>query len=209
MEIKNKIKEAFKKLTVERGGPGFPVVHLEVIGELEPGTFYNHYPSKRKLTEEIFVEYYAKALDMARQDAVYGDYISRQKLLAFYFSLIEVVKGDKEFIKTMFHLRPVYECTPSYLEPMKSAYMGHIKMLIEEGIAIEEIEARLKISDYYAEPHWYQMMYILDFWTGDDSEAFEKTDEAIEKAVALGYDLMGRNVLDTAFEFGKFWWNNK
>lgn len=209
MEIKEKIKEAFKQVAMEMNRVEVPVARIEQKAELEAGTFHKHYASVNKLAEAIFVEYFAKALDMARADEIYADYIARQKLLAFYYSLIEVMKPDRTFIDTLLELRPFYERTPAYMVPLKSAFLGHIKALIEEGIAIEEVEARIKLADFYADPHWYQFLFIISFWTGDESEAFEKTDEAIEKSVNLGFDLMGRNVLDTTWEFGKFWWKNR
>ena len=209
METKTTIKSAFKSLTLRHKGIHFTVPALERAAELEKGAFSEHYASKNKVLEEIFVEYYAAALDMARADEVYGEYISRQKLLAFYFSLMEVLKSDREFISILLEARPFYEWTPDYLEPLKSAFLGHVRSLVEDGIAIEEVEARIKLSDYYIDPHWYQFLFILSFWTGDVSQDFEKTDEAIEKSVNLGFDLMGRNVLDTSWEFGKFWWQNR
>ena len=209
MSIKDKIKDAFKQLTVERKGPHFSIPQLEDTAGLDAGTFHKMYRTKGIVLEEIWIDYFAEALDMARSDKVYADYISRQKLLAFYYSLIEVMRPDRDFIDTMLDARPFYEWTPRYLEPLKSAFIGHIKELVNEGIAIEEVEARIKLADYYVEPHWYQFLFIVSFWTGDASVEYEKTDEAIEKSVNLGFDLMGRNVLDTAFEFGKFWYQNR
>jgi hypothetical protein len=43
----------------------------------------------------------------------------------------------------------------------------------------------------------------------DTSNAFEKTDAAIEKSVNLAMDLMGKSPLDAALDFGKFLFQNK
>jgi hypothetical protein len=51
---------------------------------------------------------------------------------------------------------------------------------------------------------WFHLHFILRFWCNDDSRDFEKTDEAIEKSVNLAFDLIGKGVLDNAFDFGKF-----
>jgi ubiquinone biosynthesis protein COQ9 len=49
----------------------------------------------------------------------------------------------------------------------------------------------------------------LKFWIDDTSNAFEKTDAAIEKSVNLAMDLMGKSPLDAALDFGKFLFQNK
>ena len=38
----------------------------------------------------------------------------------------------------------------------------------------------------------------------DESLNFERTDAAVEKAVTLSFDLVGRNTFDSALDFGRF-----
>ena len=47
-------------------------------------------------------------------------------------------------------------------------------------------------------------MFLLNFWKRDKSVGFEKTEVAVEKAVILTFDLIEKNALDSALEFGKF-----
>ncbi len=49
-----------------------------------------------------------------------------------------------------------------------------------------------------------QFVFIINFWTSDDSTAFEKTDEAIEKGINVTFDLFQRSPIDNLFEYGKF-----
>jgi hypothetical protein len=56
---------------------------------------------------------------------------------------------------------------------------------------------------------WIQTLFILQFWANDDSKEFEKTDAAIEKAVNVAYDLMGKSPLDSMFDFAKFIFQNR
>jgi hypothetical protein len=48
------------------------------------------------------------------------------------------------------------------------------------------------------------MEFVIGFWIKDNSQGFEKTDAAIEKAVNLSFDLLGKNIADSAFDFAKF-----
>jgi hypothetical protein len=47
-------------------------------------------------------------------------------------------------------------------------------------------------------------VFILNFWINDNSAAFEKTDEAIEKGINVTFDLFQRSPIDNLFEYGKF-----
>ena len=44
----------------------------------------------------------------------------------------------------------------------------------------------------------------MGFFAKDDTVNFERTDAAVEKAVTLSFDLVGRNTLDSAFDFVRF-----
>ena len=52
------------------------------------------------------------------------------------------------------------------------------------------------------------LLFILKFWSNDESPNFEKTDAAIEKSVTLAFDLIGKGILDNALDFGKFLYQN-
>ncbi|MFN9518224.1 MAG: TetR/AcrR family transcriptional regulator, partial [Bacteroidota bacterium] len=56
---------------------------------------------------------------------------------------------------------------------------------------------------------WANLLFVMGFWLKDSSNAFEKTDEAIERSVNLAFDLMGRSPLDSMIEFGKFLFQNR
>jgi hypothetical protein len=47
-------------------------------------------------------------------------------------------------------------------------------------------------------------MFILRFWTKDDSARFEKTDMAIEKSVNTIFDVFDNTPLENILDFGKF-----
>jgi hypothetical protein len=45
---------------------------------------------------------------------------------------------------------------------------------------------------------------LIRFWLSDESEGFEQTTKAIETYLRVPLELMGQNVLDSAFEAIKF-----
>ena len=60
------------------------------------------------------------------------------------------------------------------------------------------------LEDNYGRIFLRQLQFILLFFVRDESANFERTDAAVEKAVTLSFDLVGRNTLDSAFDFGRF-----
>ncbi len=81
--------------------------------------------------------------------------------------------------------------------------------MVEEGISGQEISSRSRLSDTYDRLFWYQFLFLLNFWKKDRSKAFEKTDAAIEKSVNLSFDLIEKNAIDSALDFGKFMFQNR
>ena len=73
-----------------------------------------------------------------------------------------------------------------------------------EGKETDEVVDRPIISNNYDEGLWRQVLFVLNFWAEDDSPNFERTDVAIEKAVNLSFDLMGRSAIDSAIDFARF-----
>jgi hypothetical protein len=84
-----------------------------------------------------------------------------------------------------------------------------MKPILAEGMQNNEITERKFIDDKYVDGLWINFLFVLKFWIDDTSQAFEKTDVAIEKSVNLGMDLMGKGPLDAALDFGKFLFQQK
>jgi hypothetical protein len=61
----------------------------------------------------------------------------------------------------------------------------------------------------FSEAAWVQLLFILKFWLDDTSPDFEKTDVAIEKSIAVAFEVFDNNQLETIFDFGKFLWKEK
>ena len=76
--------------------------------------------------------------------------------------------------------------------------------IINEGIDSGELTERKFISKHYKDAMWIQFAFIINFWIGDDSPSFEKTDEAIERGINVSFDLFKKSPLDNLFEYGKF-----
>lgn len=172
--------------------------------------FYQHYSSFETIQASIWEQFIDDTIAGIKKDQPYQDYTNRERLLAFYYTLIERLKLDRSFVKYTVEgklKRP--ELHPAFLKSFKMQFLAYAESLIGDAYGDQEIIKRPLISNGYKDGMWLQLIFIVGFWLKDDSEAFEKTDAAIEKSVNLSFELMGSGPLDLMIDFGKFLYQNK
>jgi hypothetical protein len=176
---------------------------------IEEAQFYKYFTSFSQVSTVFWTDVFKENLNRLEATAEYDEFSVREKLLSFYFSFFENLKSNRSYamltLKTQnFSLKS----EGKDIGLLKKHYKLWLKQLITEGKMKEEIAGRSKLSDNYDSLFWYQFMFLLDFWRKDGSTDFERTDEAIEKSVNLSFDLIEKNALDSAFDFGKFIFQN-
>jgi hypothetical protein len=172
--------------------------------KLKENELYEFYNSFEAIEKDIWREFLTGTISAIEAEKVYDEYSVREKLLAFYYTLIETLKNNRSFI--LWQMKEVRQpgVTPYFLKAFKAAFLSWAGNLIIEGKDTDEIANRPFISDRYGEAMWLQTLFILNFWRKDDSKAFEKTDAAIEKTVNVAFDLMGRGAVDSVVDLAKF-----
>jgi len=170
--------------------------------------FYAHFASFEAIEKAIWQGYLADTKKRLESDEAFVQFSSREKILTFYFSLAELLKTDRSFV--LHQLKSVKNpaSTPVFLKGFKASFEEWINGVLNEGKGTGEIAKRPYLDDRYSRLFWNHLMFILKFWAKDESPNFEKTDVAIEKSVTLAFDLIGKGVLDSALDFGKFLYQN-
>jgi AcrR family transcriptional regulator len=217
METLETIRTAYVGYVLEQGQPPVSVFQFAKTLGLSEATFYDHYPSFAAIEADVWLATAKQARATVEADGVYNTYSVREKLLAFYYTWIEVLKGQRSFVVYSYgQLRgpgPAARPNPltmrrmlssSVLRPFKAEFNDFARDLLAEGRESKEVEPRPFISDRYADALWLQTMTVLDFWVHDTSKGFEKTDTFIEKSVNTAFDLFGRTPLDSIFDLVKF-----
>ncbi len=209
MEEKAKLIQAYKDLTLEKGQ--FPVSIFAVCekAEVPRPQFQQHFGNFGQMQQAIWEDYFYSTIRTIEGADQYAEYMVREKLLAFYFTFLEVLGQDREFVKMFERQMGVWNYNPECLEAMKPLFLAYLTELVEEGKATEEIAERYVLGGDYPGWHWPQFLYLINFWMRDKSSGFQRTDQAVEKAVNMGFDIMGRNVLDSVFDFARFAFTNK
>ncbi|MFN8396856.1 MAG: TetR family transcriptional regulator C-terminal domain-containing protein [Bacteroidia bacterium] len=204
MEHRSALIEAYKRLAVEKGT--LPVSRKEIASaaELDFVDFETTFSTLEALQEAVWVEYFRGTLETLEGSEEFAQYSVREKLLAYYYTLFEHLGMEEDFVKMFGSKLGIWNYSPTFLGAFRHAFQAFMNELVNEGIESGEIAERVVMGDEYADWHWPQMLFLLNKWVEDKSEKHANTDQAIEKAVNLGFDIMGRNVFDSAFDFAKF-----
>lgn len=170
--------------------------------------FYQYFGSFESLEKAIWKNFVDTTRTKMEADASYSSFTTREKILTFYFMLAEALKADRSFV--LFQLKSWNKpgLVPTFLKDFKSSFEDWINSVLNEGKATGEIAKRPYLDERYDVLFWLHLMFILQFWSHDQSSNFEQTDAAIEKSVNLAFDLIGKGVLDNALDFGKFLYQN-
>jgi len=210
----SKIREAYIDYVLEQGAEPPSVYQFMKKLRMKEATFYEHFNSFTGLQKEIWRGYFLETLQRIQSDEVYPTYSVREKLLAFYYTWIELLKANRSYVmyclKTITPLeRDLARNKGAFLGGFKQAFLDYANELLAEGKERNEIVERPLISKVYDEGLWRQLLFVLNFWVRDDSQGFEQTDAAIEKSANLSFELMGRGPLDLMLDFGKFLYQNR
>jgi hypothetical protein len=167
--------------------------------------FYNYYASFESIEKDVWKSLFTETLEQLESDETYRGYPSKDKLLAFYYLWISKLRENRSYILTFKndHIKSI-PMNATGLDDFKKLFVKYAEVLVNEGIEAKEISERKFISDKYTYGFWLQTMFVLNYWVNDSSDNFEMTDAAIEKAVNLGFKLIGDNALDSVIDFGKF-----
>lgn len=176
-------------------------------GKESEKTFETVVAEPKALFAHIMESYITETLQVLEEDENYIEMSVREKLLSFYFVFINQLKGDEEFLKTVFSPKQ-FQLLKSVREAMRLSFMEFIEHLIQEGIVNEEIKSRMVLDKIYSMALEKDLIIVLKFWLKDESEEKAKTDELIERLVNLEMNALGPNFLDDLIGIGKMMLEN-
>ena len=204
-----KIKQAYIEHVLEHGTRPASIFKFVKELKIKEEDFYDSFNSFENIDKQIWLDLFNETTQRIQSDDVFDEYSVREKLLAFFYTWIEVLKTQRSFILETTPKVQKPDLKPANLSYVRDAFKEFITELMLEAKETEEVKTRPYISDKYEDAIWVQFLFVLNFWIKDDSRGFEKTDAAIEKSVNLAFDLMGRGPLDTMLDFGKFLFQNR
>ena len=177
-----------------------------VISEAD---FYSFFGSFDTLKQEIWVKFFENAIASIEKDEAYKNYTDKDKLLALYFTLFEIMNLNRSYI--LFTLKENKQGLKNlkFLKQFRNRFKEFIVDIIRQS-ATDGNEKFLKVSEpVFSEGAWIQFLFLLKFWMDDTSKGFEKTDVLIEKSVNTVVGLLDTKQLENLFDLGKFLWKER
>ena len=166
--------------------------------------FYQFYASFESIEKNIWFELTFETITKIKEQEVWFQYSSREKILSFFYSYVENLKNERSFIIYSLKNFKGKFSTPNVLAGVRPIFENFAEEIINDGLESGELAERKFLSKRYKDALWIQFAFILNFWVNDDSDGFEKTDEAIEKGINVTFDLFQHSPIDNLFEYGKF-----
>ncbi|CAN5256755.1 hypothetical protein BH09BAC1_BH09BAC1_11770 [soil metagenome] len=195
-------------ISEKQSRPGSIYALAKHLGQ-DKETIQRDYKTIAELESELWGSFIEKTFLRLNAEPAYAEYVARERLLAFYFTLLEVIAPYRAYIKLVPLSTSVFNLGTNVFADFKKAFLTYTHSLVELGMETGEVEKRMFVTDKYNEALWAQCLFILNFWLKDTSENFEKTDEAVERSVNLSLDLMARGPIDSLLEFGQFLFKNR
>ncbi len=207
------IKQAYIEFVLDNGKQPESVYAFCKKLKIKELDFYNEYASFSQLESEIWKDIFVETRNKTENEEIYQTYSVREKVLAFYYTLVEEMKGNRSYILKSYEgfAKPIFTKNNLPLSSFKMAFKDYISELMIEAKETREVEQRPipQLMQRYPDLFWMKTLYIIDFWVKDGSKSFEKTDTLVEKTVNTAFDLIGRSPLDSLFDLGKFLFQNK
>ncbi|MBB6005676.1 TetR family transcriptional regulator C-terminal domain-containing protein [Arcicella rosea] len=210
MDKIEKIKQAYIEYFLENGTQPPSIFAFTKKLKMKESEFYEHYNSFELLESAIWLGFFNETKSKIESEEVYATYSVREKLLAFYYTWIEVLKQHRSYTAQTWRLIDKRKLkTPVFMTDLKVAFKDFCHDLILEGKESNEVQPRKFIDERYPDAFWLQFLMILDFWVKDKTKGFEQTDAMIEKSVNTSFDLMASSALDSVLDFAKFMFQNR
>jgi len=161
--------------------------------------------------KEVWHALMTAAISTVTSDKGFAQFTAKDKLLSVYFTFFENCALNEAFCTESIKYRGKINMF-SVLKPMKETFVEFVK----ENLASTQFPASQysdKVNEiggsFQSETVYAQLLFLLDFWSRDNSTDFEKTDIAIEKAVKALTDLIDITPVKSLLDFGKFVWQER
>lgn len=202
--MKTQIIQGLIQYSLENEKSPANVFQLSKFLTISEQEFYQHFSSIGAAEEAVLTHYWMDAFQTLTSDSTFLGFTLKEKLISIHFGWIEKLLSIRSYLqwKMKDWKNPMSSLT--VLKSLRSQVLSDLESLFKMAQQNNEIPDRKFLDKISNEAVWLNTAFILHFWLNDSSREFEKTDACIEKSIGLTMDLIGRNTLDQAIDFGKF-----
>lgn len=203
------IRNAYMGILLNTGSRPASVFKFCLDAGIKEDEFYDHFGSFDGVERAIWKGFIDVTVKRLQADSSFKEFSSREKILAFYYTLLEELRSNRSFVLLELNTFRKLELVPSFLKDFKTSFENFIQSVLLAGKTSGEIANRPYLDKQYPQLFWLHLGFVIQFWKDDESAAFEKTDAMVEKSVNLAFDLISKGAVDSAIDFAKFIYQNK
>jgi len=204
MESQAEIQQAYQNYVLEMCKKPLRFEEFSSYLEAQEISLDDQYKSLTALERDILLSTFTETIERLESADEYRAFTTREKILACYFTWFEELGEMRDFLKILTKNNLLSITTERYLKTVEPLFKMYIQDLLNEGTDTGEIADRSLIESRYPALLWYNTRFLFHFWLNDESEAYERTDAAVEKAVNFSLDLLAPNLLDSGFDLIRF-----
>ncbi len=200
---KEQIRSAYMEYVLIQGKEPGSIFAFAKDLKIQESDFYEHFNSFNALEGDLWKSWFKETIEALHNDEAYLQYTIREKILAFYYTWLEVIKNNRSFVLMRLGEVDLKKPMPVFWRGLKASFSNFVEDLILEGKDTGEIADR-PWSKQYDKGFWMQFMLITKYWADDDSDGFQQTDALIEKASHFAMDIIGKGAIDSFLDLAKF-----
>jgi len=203
MEIHNRITHSYREYLLEKGHPPASVYSFCKELAISEREFFERFASFDAVEGSIWAGMLDKVHEALIGGAEWDGFSARQRYLTFLYAFVEESLDMRSLMLLRFSSISLI-ARPTALKSFESKFKTLIAQIIAHGVEKNEIAARGPIESLYPDVFYIHFRAVIDFLLRDESERFERTDAFIEKSVALAFEVIRTQALDTAFDLARF-----
>ena len=213
MELRNRIIQAYREYLLEKGHPPASVhAFCKELG-ISEREFFDQFPSLAAVEGGIWSGMLDKVQEAVCAGAEWGGFSARQRYLTFLYAFVEESLDMRSLMLLRFSSISLIARPPA-LKRFEAKFKTLIAEIIAHGVESGEIAGRGPLESLYPEVFYIHFRAVIDFLLRDESERFERTDAFIEKTVALAFNVIRTQAMDSAVDLARFltpdfWGRNK
>lgn len=203
LSLRQRIEAAYLHELKEEGRPPVSVFKLCQSLGLSERDFFTEYASLEAVEAHWWRGMMEQVIAAVESGPEWAQFTARQRMLAFLFAFTTAALEHRSLLLLRLGGVSPLKAVPQW-SALEHRYEAFAKDLLMHGRQQGEIVSRGPISAGYPRALRLLLRSVVSFNLKDDSAKFERTDAFIEKSVAVLFDLMGRQVLDSGFDLLRF-----
>lgn len=207
VDTRQQILEAYTQYLREQGEPPVSTFRFAQSLGLDERAFFSVFSNMDAVESAMWAELVKKvstAIETRSEGAgEWAAFSAKQRMLTFHLTFCEEALAWRSLL--LHRVGKIgFLARPAYLRGFEKEFRAFASRIIAHGVAKGEIAERGPAASLYPEVFYVHFRSVIDFHLKDESESYERTDAYIEKSVTLAFELLGKQAIDAAVDFGKF-----